>query len=77
VINVATIGDNAMISRCFYILWLVAVQVAEQGIPRSWSDALALFLVVLRAWAASSTHALDAGPPARAIGASRSRRRCR
>jgi hypothetical protein len=34
------------------------VQVAERGIPRSWPDALALLVLVLRAWATSPCTAI-------------------
>lgn len=40
-----------MKTRIFFVLWLVAVHFAERGIPYSGPDALALLVLVLRAWA--------------------------
>lgn len=51
-----------MKSRILSVLWLVAVQVAERGIPRSWPDALALLVLVLRAWATSPCTAITVRP---------------
>jgi len=50
--------------RIFSVLWLVAVKVAKRGIPRSWPDALALLLLVLRAWATSPIAEPSADPAA-------------
>lgn len=55
VLNVITNGASAMKTRIFSVLWLVAVHVAERGIPCSWPDALALLVLVLRAWARPCT----------------------
>lgn len=49
-----------MKSGIFSVLGLVAVQLMERGIPRSWPDAIALLVVVLRAWAERARPAIAA-----------------
>lgn len=51
-----------MKSRLFSFVWLVAVQLVEQGIPRSWPHALALLVLVLRTWTANSRTAIKTHP---------------
>jgi hypothetical protein len=63
--NVITNGASAMKTRIFSVLWLVAVQIAERGIPCSWPDALALLVLVLRAWTTSPCTAITPCGPRR------------
>ena len=49
-INVTTIGVKAMKSRIFSVLLIVAASLAEDGIPQSRRDVLALLVATVRAW---------------------------